>query len=103
MVIVLVSSAIVSLSFVPALMRQRDCFRFQERGVMRAGLFGVRELPFEDLAEVGFRPESSGQLLRVIFRPVPGRGRQKVTVSLKPTDEALETIRAYVPVERITG
>ena len=78
--IAVLASAMACLSIVPALMRQRDLFRFQEHGVMRSGLFGVRELPFDDLAEVRFRPISNQQLLKVNFRPIPGRGRKKVTL-----------------------
>jgi hypothetical protein len=98
-----VSVALVCLSFVPALMRQRELFRFREHGVMRSGLFGIQELPFDDLAGVRFQPLSNQQLLKVVFHPIPGRGRKKVSVTLKPTDEALETIRAYVPGELIVG
>ena len=99
----IMGSAMACLSIAPALMRQRDRFRFQEHGVVRSGLLGIRELPFDDLAEVRFRPISNQQLLKVHFRPIPGRGRKQVTLYLKPTDEALETIRAYVPGESIMG
>ena len=49
---------------------------------MRSGLFGIQELPFDDLGEVRFRPISNQQLLKVDFRPIPGRGRKKVILNL---------------------
>jgi hypothetical protein len=91
------------LSFLPALIRQRAAFRFHERGVVRSGLFGVRELPFEDLAEVGVRALSGQTRFRVAFRPIPGRGRKPVALDLQTTDEAMETLRAYVPGGLIAG
>ncbi len=96
-VVGVMTGALGFLSFLPALTRQRTAFRFHERGVVRSGLFRVRELPFEDLAEIRVRELSGQSLLRFGFRPISGRGRKPVTLDLKPTDEALETLRAYVP------
>jgi hypothetical protein len=96
-------SIFVILIFLPALMLQRSYFRFHEGGVSRMDLFGVRVLPFEDLAELKTVLMSNDTQLRLVFRPIKGRGRPKITQDLRPTDAALETVRAYIPAEKFVG
>lgn len=90
----------VVLSFLVALNGQQTCFRFHERGLSRSGLFGVRSIPFDDLAEVQSTLMSYETLLRMVFKPIKGRGLKKISVDLPATDPARETIHAYIPAEK---
>ena len=96
-------SVLVILVFLSALSQQRSYFRFHEGGVTRSGLLGVRVIPFEDLAELRTTLMSHDSQLRLIFKPIKGRGRKKIIQVLRPTDAALETIRAYIPAEKFAG
>ncbi len=92
-----IPAAVGVLTLLPALVRQVSVFRCHEGGVSRSGLFGVVELPYEDLGQVVAKAQKDSGLLKVTFRPIPGRGRRAVKLLTRPTDEALETLRRYVP------
>ena len=89
------------LGFLPALMRQVRIFRFHERGVVGSGLFGTRELPFEDLDQVRVRAATGASMLKIGFEPIADRGRKRVVLLTGLGDDALESIRSYVP-EKLT-
>jgi hypothetical protein len=91
---------VVVAIFLVALAGQLSRFRFHERGVAKLGLRGIREIPFADLAEVKPTLMSYETLLELTFKPTKGRGLKKVSVLLKPTDAALETIHAFIPAEK---
>ncbi len=93
----IVAVAVGFLAFLPALMRQVWVFRFHERGVVHSGLFGTRELPFDDLDRVRVKVATGASMFKVVFEPISGRGRQKVVLLTRPGDEALGSISAYVP------
>jgi hypothetical protein len=90
-----VPASIALLAYLPAWARQVSVFRFHEGGVSRKGMLGLSELPFEDLLEVKVKTEDT--YLKIRFKPIKGRGRKTVSLFTRSTDEALETIRLYVP------
>jgi hypothetical protein len=74
--------------------------RFHERGLARSGLWGIRQLPFEDLAEVKSTLMSYETQLKLVFKPVKGRGLKQIALVLPATDPALETVRTYIATEK---
>jgi len=85
------------LSLLPAIVREGSVFRCHRGGVARSGLFGRVELPYEDMARVVAKRRDDTGSFQVAFKPIPGRGRRPIRLTLKGTDEGLETLRSLAP------
>ena len=99
-ILAVIPAAIAVLAFCrPGIVRSPSSAS-TKAGSSRTGFFGLRELPFEDLAEVKRLPIARRQLLKVASGRSGSRPEDDHCSIPKPTDEALETIRRLRPGRR---